>query len=448
MLLRGATPKGATALVFGLLLVSVAPVAAGNEAAVTYYEDILPILQDHCQACHRPSGASVSGLVAPMSLMTYEETRPWARTIATQVEARVMPPWFASGPAGVFSNERGLTDLEIQRIRAWVDAGAPAGDSAAAPAPRVFSDEVNDGWTLGTPDFVARMPQAYLMPDSHDDDGRVFYTALSEQELPEDMWVGGWEIRAGTDGHVVHHMCVGVLGPDEQPLVEGEGSDERGRLGCFAAGAEATMWPQGYGRLIRAGSTVRFNMHYHKEPGPGTVAANRAEIGFFRATAPVFRLVASDAIGNFGFEIPPNRSRYRVGAGRMLEVDTFLLAFWPHAHLRATAARYTATYPDGRTELLLDVTRYDQGWQEAYPYTEPKFLPAGTMIDVSFWYDNTRPRGVRRGFDSAQPVENGPRTYDEMTLGFLTYAEVEAWTNAIPFAPSVRPSGIMERFRR
>ena len=448
MPLNGATPREVgTAAVLGVLMLTTAPAAAGNEAAVTYYEDILPILQEHCQVCHRASGHNVSGLVAPMSLMTYEETRPWARAIAVKVEAREMPPWFASSPTGVFANERGLTDVEIQRIRTWVDAAAPAGDRAAAPAPRVFSDEANDGWTLGTPDFVVRMPESYLMPDSHDDDGQMFYTTLTEQMLPEDVWVRGWEIRAGTDGHVVHHMCVGVLEPDQVPRGEGEGSDGRGRLGCFAAGAEATMWPQGFGRLIRAGSTVRFNMHFHKEPGPGTAASNRAEIGFFVAREPVFRFVASDAIYNFGFEIPPNRANYRVGAGRMLLADTFVLAFWPHAHLRATAVRYTATYPDGRKELLLDAG-YDQGWQEAYAYTDPKFLPAGTMIDVSFWYDNTRERGLRRGFDSARPIGNGPRTYDEMTLGFMTYAEVEAWTNAIPFAPSVRPTGIMERFRR
>ena len=347
-----------------------------------------------------------------------------------------MPPWFASGPAGMFANERGLTDAEIDRIRAWVDGGARAGDPAKAPAPRVFSDEVNDGWALGPPDVVVRMPESYVMADADYDAGKMFYTQLTETDLPEDVWVNGWEIRAGTDGHVVHHMCVGVLAPGEVPFSEVAGSDERGRLGCIAAGTEPAMWPPGYGRRIRAGSTFRFNMHYHKQPGPGTAARNRAEIGLHLAKEPVFAPVRSNAIGNYGFEIPPNRSRYRVGAGRLLNADTFLLALWPHAHLRATAARYTATFPDGRSELLLDVTHYDQGWQEAYTYREPKFLPKGTVIDVSFWYDNTRQRGARRGFDSTQPVGNGPRTNDEMTLGFITYAQ------------SVSRTAIMKRFRR
>ena len=437
---RCLTPKGVPGAVFGVLLWTVALAGTGN-AEVTYYADILPILQANCQRCHRPSGHNVSGLVAPMSLMTYEETRPWARSIASKVEAREMPPWFASGPVGMFSNERGLSDAEIQRIRAWVDAGAPAGDRAEAPAPRVFSDEVNDGWTLGKPDFIVRMPEPYLMRDSDYDAGGMFYTRLTEEDLPENVWVRGWEIRAGTDGHVVHHMCVGVLEPGAVPFSEGGGSDERGRLGCIAAGTEAAMWPPRYGRLIQAGSTIRFNMHYHKEPGPGTAALNRAEIGFFLATEPVLRFVSSNAIGNFGFEIPPNRLNYRVGAGRMLETDTFVLALWPHAHLRATAARYTATFPDGRTEVLLDVTRYDQGWQEAYTYLEPKFLPKGTMIDVSFWYDNTLQRGARRAFDAGRPVGNGPRTNDEMTLGFITYAEVHAGRR-------LRPTRIRDRFRR
>ena len=118
----------------------------------------------------------------------------------------------------MFSNERGLTDAEIQRIRAWVDAAAPAGDSGAAPAPRVFSDEVNDGWTLGKPDFVVRMPESFLMRDFDIDAGRMFHTTLTERELPEDVSVRGWEIRAGTDGHVVHHMWVGVLEPGEKVL--------------------------------------------------------------------------------------------------------------------------------------------------------------------------------------------------------------------------------------
>ena len=144
-------------LAAGLLSVIVAPSYAANEDAVTYYKDVLPLIQDNCQTCHQPEGLNLGGVIAPMSFMSYDETRPWARAIARKVETHEMPPWFASGPTGVFSNERGLTDAEIDTIVRWVDAGAPAGDKADAPAPRQFVEATSGGWSLGTPDFVFQL---------------------------------------------------------------------------------------------------------------------------------------------------------------------------------------------------------------------------------------------------------------------------------------------------
>ena len=136
------------------VLIGIAAPASANEAAVTYHKDVAPIMQENCQTCHRPSGFNLSGLVAPMSFMSYAETRPWARAIARKVESREMPPWFADEPKGVFENERGLTDAEIETILAWVEAGAPAGDRADAPEPLVFAESQYDGWSHGTPDFI------------------------------------------------------------------------------------------------------------------------------------------------------------------------------------------------------------------------------------------------------------------------------------------------------
>jgi hypothetical protein len=425
-------------VVLGGMLATTATGYDGNDA-VTYYQDVRPILHANCEPCHRLSGKNSRGLVAPMPLTTYSETRPWASAIARQVEARQMPPWFASGPTGVFSNERGLTTKEIQTILAWVSVGAPAGDEARGPALRPLVDQVEDAWSLGKPDLVVKMPESYLIPDDAYDVGATFYTTLTAAVLPQDVWVRGWEIRPGTHGEVIHHMCVGVLPSGETPRPGGVGEDERGQLGCIAAGAEAAMLPACFGRLIPQGATIWFNVHYHKDSGPGTAVLNRAEIGFFLAKEPVTYFVKSDAIGNYGFEIPPHRSNYRIGAGRMLEKDTWVLSFWPHAHLRAKAARYTATYPDGREELLLDVPRYDQGWQVIYNYKTPKLLPSGTMVDVSFWYDNTLQRGARRGFDPDRALGNGPRTNDEMALGFISYAEVEPGTGMMACAATVEP---------
>ena len=180
------------------------------EAEVTYYKDVMPIMQANCQTCHRPSGHNISGLIAPMSFMDYAETRPWARSIARKVEAREMPPWFASAPKGVFENERGLTDDEIDTIVRWVEAGAPAGDAANAPPSRQWTEDANDGWTFGTPDFVVAMPEPYLIEDDIYDLNISFYTKISEELLPEDAWVRGWEFRVG-DSKVTHHMCSSVL---------------------------------------------------------------------------------------------------------------------------------------------------------------------------------------------------------------------------------------------
>ena len=421
----------AALLAFGIVSAIGAPGYAENgaEAAVTYYKDVLPIMQENCQTCHRPSGANISGLVAPMSFMDYRETRPWARAIASKVESREMPPWFASAPKGVFENERGLTDAEIDTILSWVAAGAPAGDMAHAPPARRFAEDANDGWSLGTPDFVVKMPEPFLVEDDIYDLNITFYTELTEDILPEDTWVKGWEFRVG-DNAITHHMCSSMIAPGAfipEGAVEDEGADTAGSqlLSCVAEGGEPDMLPEGFGVLLETGSSISFNMHYHKEPAEGSSVWSDPEIAFWVADEPVEHQVINDTLYNRGFEIPPNHPNYRVGSSRVLEKDTLVLTYWPHAHLRAVAARYTAFYPDGTEELLLDVPHYDQSWQVTYKYKEPKLLPKGTRIDVDFWYDNSPERASRRDFNPNRFVGYGPRTDDEMSLGFIGYAEVD-----------------------
>ena len=419
-------------LASALAAVVAAPAQAGNEAAaeVTYYKDVLPIMQENCQTCHRPVGLNIGGLSAPMSFTSYAETRPWARAIASKVEAREMPPWFASAPTGVFSNERGLSDAEIETILRWVDAGAPAGDAADTPPPKQWVEETSDGWSNGTPDFIVKLPEPYMVEDAIYDLNASLFTTLTEEDLPQDTWVRGWELKTGTDG-VVHHMCVFFRRPNAAAapaaaMGAAEGADALGELlSCIAEGAESGMLPDGFGLLLEKGTSLIFNMHYHKEPADGSGVWSQPEVGFFVANEPVKYKVQNDFIPNAGFEIPPHHPHYRIGSSRLLEKDTYVLTYWPHAHLRATAARYTAIYPDGTEELLLDVPRYDQDWQETYKYREPKLLPKGTRIDVDFWYDNTAERAARRDFDPNRAIGHGNRTDDEMSLGFIGYAEVE-----------------------
>ena len=410
----------------GVVVGMAAPASAGNDAAVTYYKDIAPIMQENCQACHRPSGYNLSGLVAPMSFMSYAETRPWARAIARKVESREMPPWFATEPKGVFENERGLTDAEIETILTWVEAGAPAGDRADAPEPLVFAESQYDGWSHGVPDFVVRMEEPFVVPDDAYDINISFDVRIPEDVLAEDTWVRGWELRTGAEGSGVHHMCAFVRAEDGQVLT-GAGKSAvalGGLLSCVAEGGESGLLPDGYGLLVKKGSVVNFNMHFNKEPGPGTSFPSQAEVGFFVEERPVAHQVITDTLGNNGFEIPPNHPNYRIGMARTLDEDILVLNYWPHAHLRAKAARYVAFYPDGTEELLLDVPHYDQSWQVTYKYTEPKLLPSGTRIEAEFWYDSTAERGARRGFDADRPVWFGQRTNDEMSLGFISYAKL------------------------
>ncbi len=416
----------AVVVAVGALSFIAAPSQA-NEGDVTYYRDVLPIIQDNCQSCHQPEGQNLGGVVAPMSFMSYQETRPWARAIAHKVEAREMPPWYASAPQGVFSNERLLTDAEIETLLSWVEAGAPAGDRADAPEPRQFVENASDGWSLGTPDYVFKLDEPYFIEDDIYDLNISFFKTLTEAELPDDVWVRGWEFKTDA-GKVGHHMCGFVRGPapGERPVEEAaaeEGAAGSGQLlTCIAEGAEAVMLPDGYGLRLEAGSTLTYNMHYHKDPGEGTGIWTQPEIAFFVEDRPVRYQVINDSIGNTGFEIPPGHPNYRIGTSRTLDKDIQVLTYWPHAHLRGTASRYTAIYPDGREELLLDVPHYDQGWQETYKYKEPKLLPEGTRIDVSFWYDNSPERAARYDFRSTDSPGHGPRTDDEMTLGFIGYA--------------------------
>ena len=419
--------RAVSAVAFLAVALAAVPGYAENEAAVTYYKDVLPIMQENCQTCHREAGLNISGLVAPMSFMSFEETRPWARSIARKVETKEMPPWFATAPTGVFENERGLSDDEIATILSWVEAGAPAGDQADAPAPLVFAEQENDGWSHGIPDFVVEMEEPYVIEDDAYDINITFTVELTEDILPEDTWVRGWELKTGADGSGVHHMCAFVRDADGE-FVGGASKSAvalGGLLSCVAEGAESGMLPDGYGLLLKTGSTLAFNMHYNKEPGPGTSFESQAQVGFFVEDRPVAYEVVTDTLGNNGFEIPPNHPNYRIGMARTLKKDTLVLNLWPHAHLRAKAARYMAFYPDGTQELLLDVPHYDQAWQITYKYTEPKFLPKGTRIEVDFWYDSTDERGARRGFLGERSTGFGPRTNDEMALGFISYTELD-----------------------
>lgn len=411
-----------------LILLAAGPLlaASSNDTAPpkpTFFKDVLPILQDNCQTCHRPAGENIGGMLAPMSLMTYDQVRPWARGIARKVQERSMPPWFASSDTdGVFRHQRQLTGDQIDTLVRWAREGAERGDQADAPAPRRFAEEATQGWTNGKPDLVISLPQPHFVKDEVTDENIYFLHTLTEEQLPESRFVRGIEFKVG--GPSVHHMCAFYRAPGGSRLTGGL-DFSKNSLGCIALGAEPTLLPEGYGYYLEKGTTIVFSMHYHKEPGPGSGFWDQSQIGFVFNREPVYHRVRYDAVALPDFEIPPDTKRWKVGASKIYHQDSTLVALWPHAHLRGVEMLYQAFYPDGTQEQLLHVPAYDQEWQTTYLYKEPKQIPAGTRVEVTMWYDNSAERGGVRGFDSHQAVNFGEETTDEMMLGFLNYTHTE-----------------------
>lgn len=412
----------AMGLALGAMIMSAVPgLAADNSASgrLTFNKDVLPILQENCQVCHRPSGPNMSGMVAPMSFMSYQEVRPWAKSIARQVKAGTMPPWFASTEFnGIFELERRLTEEEIDTIVRWAESGAPLGRPEDAPEPAIFASA--QGWTLGEPDLIVMMPEPYWVADDVYDVQPSFSVVLTEEQLPEDRWINWIEFRPGSAG--VHHGGARVIPLDEngEPRVD---PISGGKIIGTAPGDGPDLWPIGYGKLIRKGSRIRFGLHYHKEPGPGTGFWDQSMIAIKWHTEPVKYVVRAAAISSRGWEIPPRHPYWQIGAARTFEEDTFVINMMPHMHWRGRGAKYVAHYPDGTTETLLDVPKYDFAWQLTYTYKEPKLLPAGTRLEVSMWFDNSEdnPFVDVMDIDRAIPA-GGSMTEDEMNIGWTEYA--------------------------
>ncbi len=379
---------------------------AGESAAPdpTFTRDVLPIFQKNCQVCHRPNGANMGGMVAPMSLRTYEEVRPYAQKIATFVEARYMLPWHASPDQhGLFKGERVLSQAEIDTIVGWVRSGAPEGDPADAPPPVSFASDTS-GWAIGEPDLIVQFDQPYLVGDDVVDEYVDIEVVIPAEMLPEDKWIKAVEFRPGSS--VVHHI---IANP----------------LGGIAPGYEPRIYDDGYSRLLRRGTVVTFNMHYHKEAGEGTAVYDQTMVAvtFYEPGEEIQYVVESDMLGTLDFVIPANDPNYSDMAFYLFRKDAHILWFNPHMHLRGKAARYVVTFPDASQQLLLEVPEYDFNWQETYRFKEPVFVPRGTRIDLTLWWDNSadNPSNPNPNRD----VRWGRPTTDEMGFGFVTFVDVE-----------------------
>lgn len=396
-----------TVLVFSVFLAQASWAEDASGEGVVFFRDVLPILQENCQACHRPLGLNMGGMVAPMALTTYEEVRPWAKGIARQVEGKNMPPWHAS-PAfqGVFSNERTLSDEEISTLVRWAKTGARRGNPADAPEP---IDWPQGEWGLGEPDLVVEMPEPYFVEDDVEDLYIDFTTTITDEMLSEPRYIAASEAKPGSQA--VHHIIA-------RPI------------GGLAPGVGYNRYPDGYGPLLVPGTKVTFQMHYHKEPGPGTGVWDQSKIAVKFHTKPVDHPVRTFPVGNMQFEIPPGHANWRVGANYEFTEDMSILSLLPHMHLRGKDAKYVAFYPDGTSEVLLDVPRYDFNWQTSYRFKELKRIPAGTRIEFTAHYDNSD--GNLSNPDPDEAVRFGQPTTAEMMLGWMTVAPVEPQPVELP----------------
>ena len=401
-----------------VLLVGCAFSASAAER-VTFTKDILPIFQDHCQKCHRPSGTNVSGMVAPMSLMTYEQTRPWAKSILRGVQSKSMPPWYASPQHhGVFENERTLTQDQIDTIVKWVKTGLARGNPKDSPPSVEWPDS---GWTIGNgnPDLVVEFNEPFWVGDDVDDLYQNIQVQLTKEQMPDAKWLKAIEFKPGSA--VVHHIIAYQVGRG------GGGGMSAGMLGGEAPGTNPTTWPDGYGARVPKEALITFGMHYHKERGSGTGVWDSSSCAMEFHDKPVTHAVQITPIAHGAFEIPPGNRSWRVGGAHTFRRDTTLMGYMPHLHLRGVACKYTAYYPDGTSEVLLDVPQYNFNWQIFYQYKNETLIevPAGTRVEFEMWYDNSSERAAAIGFNSNRPVAFGGPTWDEMDLGWLNYANTE-----------------------
>jgi len=365
----------------------------------TFYRDVLPILQRHCQECHR------TGEMAPMPLSTYSETRPWAKAIRDAVRTRKMPPWFADPCCGKFSNDRSLNQTEIDILAQWAENNAPEGDRRDAPAPRIWTD----GWNIPTPDAVFEIP-GFDLPASGAIDYQYFAVPT---HFHTDTWIQAVEVRPGVR-KVVHHAVVYIREPGSTWT---RGPTKSDILEVYAPGTAPQTWPAGMAKLIPAGSDLVFEIHYTADGKP---EHDRTEVGVVFAKSPPQKRVLTLQMGNDQFAIPPGDPNYRVSVWGTLPNDALLLDFFPHMHLRGKAFEFMRLLPDGRPEVMLRVSHYDVFWQLTYALADPLPLKKGTRLIWTAWFDNS-PNNPRNP-DPSKEVHYGEQLWDEMMIGFFDVA--------------------------
>lgn len=405
--------------IFRMMAAGMAMSIAGMAAPagqVTFNKDVLPILEKNCQSCHRP------GEVAPMSLMTWAEARPWAKALKAAVVSRKMPPWYADPQYGHFANDKRLTEAEIGTLVAWADNGAPEGDAKDKRPAREFES----GWNI-KPDVVIEMPKDFQVKAT----GTINYQFIRvKADFPEDMWVKAAEMRPG-NAAVVHHMKGWVVPPGSrwmEDAVPGEAYEgrETGRnemndgndiIGKFnpGLGAQSFDTDGGSAKFVPKGSDIVFEMHYTAVGKPTT---DRSKIGLVLArAAPARRYFLSAGPAATNLVVPPGEANAEVVSEVTVGLDDAKLVYaQPHMHLRGKDFELRAIYPSGESETLLKGT-FDFEWQLGYDFAKPIVLPKGTKLLAITHLDNSANNKFNP--DPTKEVRWGPQNWDEMSNIFV-----------------------------
>jgi peroxiredoxin len=369
---------------------------------VTYSKQIARVLQSHCVECHH------EGQIAPFTLTSYDEVVGWAEMIKEVVHERRMPPWLASPEHGNFKNNPSLSRDEIELIDRWVENGCPEGNPADLPAPM----DVAKGWGISKPDQVIYMrDKPYTIPA----DGVVEYQMfVVDPGFKEDRWIKEAEVKCSNPA-VVHHVIVFI----EQPGGDRFGAPQM----AYAPGMTPRHFEKGMAIKAAAGSKLVFQCHYTPN---GKQQDDRSYVGFVYADPKeVTHEVVGGACGDLGFKIPPEVSDYKVVARKKFLKDVTLVGMNPHMHLRGKSFRYELELPDGSTETLLDVPRYDFNWQLWYLLKEPRLIPKGSRMTCTAYFDNSENNPANP--DPKQSITWGEQTWDEMMFGF--YSTIRARTD-------------------
>lgn len=430
---------------------------AASTSAPTFSKDVLPILQRSCQKCHRPNSN------APMSLLTYEDVRPWVRAIRTRVPARQMPPWHLDRSVGEYADDPSLSDKEIETIVKWIDGGAPRGNPADAPPPKQFA--ALDTWVYGEPDLVVRMEKGFTIAAQGPD---TTPSETVDPKITEDRYVK-WVQIIPDAMCCVHHSHVFASIPedymDRDSIGLGQGSNRADEVDLieYASGNDADFFPEGSGKLIPKGSLLRFEPHYHPS-GEQVVDRQRVGIKFYpKGYKPKYSVTShrirtdvgnmwalnrekvEDVILKAGGKIDINEPEMPTGAlveenplhsATVLSIppnqvsrhdrywplpeNALIISFQPHMHYLGTRMILEAIHPDGRREVLTDVNRYEQNWQVTYTYKRPHLFPKGTILHTISYHDNTAQN--KHNPDPTNWRGWGSRSMDEMGHGWTDVA--------------------------